>query len=82
MPHLKKLQGYPGLWASQIALMVRNLPANAGDVRDVVSVPAWGRSPGERYGDPLQYSCLENRMDRGACRATVHGVTKNQTPMK
>ena len=82
MPHLKKLQGYPGLWASRVALMVRNLPANAGDVRDVVSVPAWGRSPGERYGDPLQYSCLENCMDRGACRATVHGVTKNQTPMK
>ena len=77
MSHLKKLQGYPGLWASQVALMVKNLPANAGDVRDVVSVPAWARSPGERYGDPL-----ENRMDRGACRATAHGVMKNQTPMK
>ena len=77
MPQLKKLQGYLGLWASQVALMVKNLPANAGDVRDMGSVPAWERSPGEGCGDPRQYSFLENHMDRGACRATVHEVTKS-----
>ena len=48
---------------SQVALVVKNLPTNAGDVRDVGSIPGWGRSPG---GEPLQYSCLENPMDREA----------------
>ena len=53
--------------------MEKNLLANAGDVG---SVPGLGRSPGEGNGNPLQYSCLEKPMDREACRATVHGVTK------
>ena len=53
---------------------VKNLSANAGDIRDTGSVPGLGRSPGEGNGYPLQYSCLENPMDRGAWWATVHGV--------
>ena len=53
---------------------VNNLPVNAGDVG---SIPRLGRSPGEGNGNPLQYSCLENPMDRGAWRATVHGVAKS-----
>ena len=52
--------------ASQVVLVVKNLPANAGDVRDVSSIPGSGRSPGGGHGHPLQYSCLENPMDRGA----------------
>ena len=60
-------------WASQVAQLVKNLPANAGDVG---LVPGSGRSPGERNGNPLQYSCLGNSMDRGAWWATDHGVTK------
>ena len=55
---------------SQLALVVKNLPANAGDIRDVGSTPGSGRSPGEGHGNPLQDSCLENLMDRGAWRAT------------
>ena len=57
-------------WASQVALVVTNLPANAGDARDVGSIPGLGRSSGEGNGNPLQYSCLEKSMDRGAWRAT------------
>ena len=60
--------------ASQMALMVKNLLANAGDVRDTGSIPGSGRSPGEGNGNPLQYSCLDNLMDRGAWRATGHRV--------
>ena len=56
--------------------MVKNLPANAGDIRDVGSISGLGRSPGGGNGNPLQYSCLENPMDRGVWLATVHGVTK------
>ena len=52
--------------ASQGVLVVKNLPANAGDIRDTGSIPASGRSPGGRHGNPLQYYCLENPMDRGA----------------
>ena len=59
--------------------MVNNPPANAGDARDVSWIPCSGRSPGEGNGNPLQYSCLENPMDRGAWPATVHGVAKSQT---
>ena len=59
--------------------MVKNLPVNAGDVSDVGSIPGSGRSPGGGHGNPLQYSSLENPMDRGAWRATVHRVTKSQT---
>ena len=85
-------------WASQVALVVKNLPANARDIRDVGSIfpggsdgkefacsagdlsliPGLGRSPREANGNPLQYSSLENSMDRGAWRAPVHGVAKSQ----
>ena len=58
---------------------VKNPPANAGHVRDTGSIPRPGRSPGRRNGNPLQYCCLENPMDRGAWRATVHGATKGWT---
>ena len=53
-------------WASQVELLLKNLPANAGDKRDAGSIPGWGRSPGEGNGDPLQYSCLENPTNRAA----------------
>ena len=59
--------------------MVKNLPANVGDVRDKGSIPGSGRSPGGGYSNPLQYSYLGNSMDRGAWRATVYGATKNWT---
>ena len=62
-----------------MALVVKNLPANAGDVRDASSIPGLGRSPGGGHGHPLQYSCLENPMDRGAWQATFHKVTKSRT---
>ena len=54
------------IWAAQVALTVKNPPANSGDRRDAGSIPGWGRSPGGGNGNPLQYSCLENPMDRGA----------------
>ena len=56
--------------------MVKNLPANAGDTGDMDSIPGLGKLPGEGNGSPLQYSCLENPMDRGAWWATVHAVAK------
>ena len=59
--------------ASQVALVVKNLPANAEDARDVASIPGSGGSPGGGHGHALQYSCLENPMDRGAWRATSMG---------
>ena len=59
-----------------MALAVKNLPVNAGVVRDTGSIPGLGRSPGGRDGNPLQYSCLENPMNREAWWATVHGVAK------
>ena len=62
-----------------MVLQVKNLPANARGVRDTVSVPGLGRIPGVGNGSLLQYSCEENPMDRGACQATVHGVTKSDT---
>ena len=63
--------------------MVKNLPANnAGDAGDLVSIPGSGRSPGGGNGNPFQYSCLENLMDRGAWWATVHGIAKSQTQLK
>ena len=64
--------------ASQVALVVKNLPANAGGVRDSGSVPGTEKSLGGGHGNLLQYSCLENSMDRGAWQATDHRVTKNQ----
>ena len=60
---------------------VKNLPANAGDTGDAGLIPGLGRSPGEGNGNPLQYSCLENPLDREAWQATVHGVTKSQTQL-
>ena len=63
-------------WASQVVLVVKNLPASAGDTRDTGLTPGSGRSAGGRRGKPLQYSCLGNPMDRGAWWATVHGVPK------
>ena len=59
-----------------MALVVKNTLANAGDLRDAGSIPGLGRSPGGGHGNPLQYSCLENPMDRGAWRTTVHKVAK------
>ena len=59
--------------------VVKNPPANAGDMRDVGSIPGLGRSSGGGHGNPLQYSCLGNSMDREAWQAPVHGVTKSQT---
>ena len=58
-------------WAFQVALVVKNPPANEGDVRDVGSIPGSGRSPGGGHGNPLQYSCLKNPMDRGAWQASL-----------
>ena len=66
-------------WASQVMLVVKNLPASAGDVRDMGSVPGLGRFPGGGHGNPLQYSGLENSMNRGAWWATVHRAAKRQT---
>ena len=56
---------------------MKNPPAKAGDIGDSDSIPGLGRSPGGGHGDPLQYSCLENPLDRGAWRAAVHGVTQS-----
>ena len=67
--------GFPG------GAVVKNPPANAGDVRDVGSIPGSGRSPGEGHGSPPQDSCLENPMDRGAWLATVHGAAKSWTQL-
>ena len=65
--------------ASQVALVVKNLPANAGDIRDAVSIPDGRRSPGEGNVNPLWYSHLENPMEGGAWWAKVHGITKSWT---
>ena len=68
--------------ASQVALVVKNPSAIAGDIRDVSLIPGLGRSSGGGHGNPLQYSCLENPTDRRAWWATVHRFTKKQTPLK
>ena len=65
-----------------MALVVKNLPANAGDTRDSGLIPGLERSPGESQGNPLQYSCLENPMDRRAWRATFHRVANSWTRLK
>ena len=61
-----------------VALVVKNPPANAGDIREAGLIPGLGRPPGEGHSNTLQYSCLENFVDRRAWQATVHGVTKSQ----
>ena len=65
--------------ASQVALMVKYPPANAGDTRNAGSVPGLGRSPGRGNSNPFQYACLKNPMARGGWRATVHGITESDT---
>ena len=67
---------------SQVELVVKNSPANAGDIKDTGSIPGWGRSPAGGHGNTLQYSCLENFMDRGAWWTIVHWVAKSQTQLK
>ena len=62
-------------WAFQVVLVVKNLPAKAGEIRNMGLSPGLRRSPGEKNGNPLQYSCLENPMDRGAWWATVCRAT-------
>ena len=77
-PKHREYLGLPNLinGASQVVQVVKNVLANAGDARDMGSLPVSGRSPGVGNGNPLQYSCLKNSMDRGAWWATVHGVAK------
>ena len=70
------------LWASQVALVVKNLPAKARDIRDMALIPASGRSPRGGHGKPLQYSCLGNSLDKGACGATVHRIAKSWPQLK
>ena len=67
------------MWFSQVALVVKNLPAHAGDRKDAGSIPGSRRSPEEWYDNPLQYSCQENPMDRGSWRATVSWVAESDT---
>ena len=68
--------------SSHLARVLKNLSANAGDVRDAGSIPGWGRSPGGGQGNPLQYSCLENPMDGSAWWATVLGVAESRARLK
>ena len=70
------------LVASQVAQVVKNPLADAGDVRDAGSIPGLERSPGGGHGNPLQHSCLENPMDIGAWRATGHRVAESRTQLK
>ena len=62
-----------------MGIVVKNLPANVGDTRDLASIPGLGRSPGDGNGTPLQYSCLENPRDGGAWWAAVYGVAQSRT---
>ena len=71
-----------GEWASQVVLVVKSLPANAGAIRDTSAIPGSGRSPGGGHGIPLQCSCLENPLARGAWQAMVHRVAKRWTQLK
>ena len=73
---LTHAEGFPS------GVMVKNPPANAGNIRDTGSIPGWGRSPGGGHGNPLQYSCLEKPIDRGAWQATVHRVAQSWTRLK
>ena len=80
--YIFKIYIYIPTWISQATLVVKNLPANARDVRDAGSVPGSGRSPRGGHRKPLQYSYLENPMENGASWAEVRGVTKSQTQLK
>ena len=62
--------------------MIKNLSANAEDIRDMGSIPGLGRSPGGGHGNPLQYSCWDNPMDRGAWHANIHGVAQSRIQLK
>ena len=73
---------YNTVGASQVGVVVKNLPANAGDVKDVGLIPGLGRCSGEGNGNLFQYACLEDPMDRGAWRAIVHGVAKSGARLK
>jgi len=73
---------YSYSWTSQVALLVKNLPTNAVDIRDSGSMSRLGRSPGGGNGSPLQYTCLENPTDRGASQATANRVAKSRTQLK
>ena len=68
--------GFPGGTTGKAVKHIGKVLANAGDTRDVGSIPGLGGSPGGGYGDPLQYSCLQNPMDRGAWQASVHRVAE------
>ena len=70
------------VWASQVVPVVKNPPADAGDISNTGLIPGLGRSSGGGHGNPLQYACLENPMDRGAWRATVHRMGKSWTRLK
>ena len=69
-------------WVSQVVLVVKNLPANAGDIRVMSSIPGLERSPGGEHGNPLWYFCLENPTDRGTWWAMIHGVSQSRTQLK
>ena len=67
------------IWDSRVVVMVKNLPANAGDVKDAGLIPGLGRSPGGGHGNPFHYSCLENPRDGGAWWVAIYGVTQSRT---
>ena len=69
-------ESHVSAWASQVALMVKSLSASAGDTRDLSSIPGLERSPDIGNGNPLQYCCLGNPMNRGAWQAIVHGISR------
>ena len=70
---------YSSNWASQVALLVKNLPTGARDRRNAGSFPGLGRSPGKGHGNPLQYSCLKKPIDRRAWQVAVHGIAESDT---
>ena len=72
-----EMSAHPIVWTSQVALVVKNLPSSAGDIRDAGLIPGSGSFPGGGHRSPLQYSCLENPMDRGLQWATVQGLAKS-----
>ena len=79
---MEVLTGFSGGASGKKKKKKKKPPANAGDIRDMGSIPGLGRSPGGGHGNPFQYSCLEKPMDRGAWQATVNRVAKSQTQLK